>query len=48
MNEYLKLCTLCTLFYFICSVLLPANMTMAIQKIYMKNVSILTRYNYVL
>jgi len=42
LNEYklFKLCTLCTLFYFIYSMLLYANMIMAIPKQCMTNVSI--------
>jgi len=42
LNEYIsfKLCTLCTLFYFIYSMLLYANMIMAIPKLCMTNVSI--------
>lgn len=42
LNEYLlfKLCTQCTLFYFIYSTLLYANMIMAIPKQCMTNVSI--------
>lgn len=42
LNEYIlfKLCTLCTLFYLIYSVLLYANMIMAIPKQCMTNVSI--------
>lgn len=42
LNEYMlfKLCTLCTLFYFIYSMLLYAKMTMAIPKQCMTNVSI--------
>lgn len=42
LNEYIlfKLCTLCTLFYFIYSMLLYVNMIMAIPKQCMTNVSI--------